>query len=201
MSQIAKGKYKYWISPEGLLQLEAWARDGLIDEQIAHNMDIAPSTLYAWKKDYPEISESLKKGKAVIDIQVENALIKRALGYEYDEVKEKYEYGDCTEKTITKKHIVPDTTAQIFWLKNRKFKEWGGQQQSKLNVQEVDQNDPSEIRDIMLAVVQMVAAGDMDLKMSNSIISACNSILTAIRTDEQEKKIDELEKILKSMKK
>lgn len=66
---------------EGLLQLEAWARNGLTDEQIAANMGIAPKTLYRWKERYPQIMQSLKRGKAIVDIQVENALLKRALGY------------------------------------------------------------------------------------------------------------------------
>ena len=47
---MAKGKYEYWLSPEGLLKLEGWARDGLIDEQIAANAGINPATLYDWKK-------------------------------------------------------------------------------------------------------------------------------------------------------
>ncbi|WP_332869675.1 transposase [Clostridioides difficile] len=113
-------KYEYWITEEGLIKIEGWARDGLIDEQIASKMNIAPSTLYDWKKKYSEISESLKKGKEVIDRQVENALLKRALGYEYDEIT--YEEGQETKRVT--KHVVPDTTAQIFWLKNRKPVEW-----------------------------------------------------------------------------
>ena len=67
---MAKGKYIDWIEPEGLLKLEGWARDGLVDEQIAQNIGIAASTLYEWKKQYPEISEALKKGKEVVDRQV-----------------------------------------------------------------------------------------------------------------------------------
>ena len=121
---MAKGKYEYWISPEGLLVIEGWARDGLTDEQIAENAGINPATLYVWKKKYPEISEALKKGKDVVDRQVENALLKRALGYEYEEVKEKFECGIITERTVTKKEVAPDTTAQIFWLKNRKPDKW-----------------------------------------------------------------------------
>ena len=81
---MAKGKYEYWLTSEGLLLLEGWARDGLTDEQIAHNMGISRSTLNQWKEKYPDISDTLKKGKEVVDRQVENALLKRALGYHYD---------------------------------------------------------------------------------------------------------------------
>ena len=104
--------------------LEAWARNGLTDEQIAHNMGINVATLYDWKKKYDEISESLKRGKEVVDILVENALLKRALGYTYEETSNKYECGVLTERKVTTKEVVPDTTAQIFWLKNRKPQEW-----------------------------------------------------------------------------
>ena len=78
---MAKGKYEQWLTKEGLLQLEAWARNGLTDEQIAANIGCACSTLYDWKGKYSEISEALKRGKDIVDIQVENALLKRALGY------------------------------------------------------------------------------------------------------------------------
>ena len=120
---MAKGKYKEWLEPEGLLKIEGWARDGLIDEQIAQNIGIAASTLYEWKNQYPEISEALKKGKEVVDRQVENALLKRALGYKYEEIKTE-ETEEGKKVTVTIKEVVPDVTAQIFWLKNRKPDQW-----------------------------------------------------------------------------
>lgn len=121
---MAKGKYQEWLEPEGLLKIEGWARDGLTEEQIAHNMGIGYSTLQAWKNKHKDILDTLKRGKEVIDRQVENALLKRALGYEYEEISEKYELGILTERKVTKKQVVPDTTAQIFWLKNRKPNDW-----------------------------------------------------------------------------
>ena len=132
---MAKGKFNDWLTEEGLLKIEAWARNGLTDEQIAHNMGIRRSTLYEWKKRFPVISDTLKKGKEVVDIQVENALLKRALGYSYTEVT-KERVIDYDPKTgeiigshmeITKeviKEVQPDVTAQIFWLKNRKPDVW-----------------------------------------------------------------------------
>ena len=84
--------------------------------------------MYDWQNRFPEVTEALKRGKEVVDQAVENALLKRALGYEYEEVKEITEGNEKgrdrkrIEKTI--KHVVPDVTAQIFWLKNRKPNEW-----------------------------------------------------------------------------
>lgn len=83
---MAKGKYKEWLEPDGLLLISAWARDGLTDEQIAHNMGVNVRTLYEYKNKYPQISQSLKKGKEVVDYEVENALLKRAMGYVSTEV-------------------------------------------------------------------------------------------------------------------
>jgi len=131
---MAKGKYEKWITEEGLVLLEGWARDGLTDEQIAHNVGVSRSTLNDWKKKYPDISDALKKGKEVVDLQVENALLKRALGYEYEEITKESQWNEKTneyELVITKsvkKRQAPDTTAQIFWLKNRRPDKWRDKQ-------------------------------------------------------------------------
>ena len=95
---MAKGKYTYWLTDEGLVKLEGWARDGLTDEQISQNCGITATTLYEWKNRFPEISEALKKGKEIVDYMVENALLKSAME--------------------------GNVTAQIFWLKNRRPGSW-----------------------------------------------------------------------------
>lgn len=127
---MAKGKYQRWLDPDGLTLLEGWARWGLTDEQIAKNCGCSVSTLYQWKKDFPEISEALKKGKDVVDLEVENALLKRARGFDYVETttervlnKETGKFEMVVTKKVTKM-VVPDTTAQIFWLKNRRPDRW-----------------------------------------------------------------------------
>lgn len=123
---MAKGKYQKWLTPDGRLLLEVWARDGLTDEQIAHNMGIRRSTLAEWKTKYPDISDALKKGKEVVDIEVENALLKRAKGFEYTETKIEQSAKDGRKVTLTKRYVAPETAAAIFWLKNRepeKFRE------------------------------------------------------------------------------
>lgn len=126
---MAKGKYQEWLEPEGLLKLEGWARDGLTDEQIAENIGIGYSTLQTWKSKYQDIRDTLKRGKEVVDRQVENALLKRALGYRYDEVTIE---GGVETKRVTKE-VIPDTTAQIFWLKNRKRETWADRQSIEMS--------------------------------------------------------------------
>lgn len=120
----AKPKVDDWLTNEGLILLNGWARDGLSNGQMAFNMGISQSTFYAWKSEHTEISDTIKKGKEIIDYEVENALLKSALGYEYIETHT----NASGEKTITKKYMKPDTTAIIFWLKNRKPNEWRDKQ-------------------------------------------------------------------------
>lgn len=149
---MAKGKYEEWLEPEGLLKIQGWARDGLTEEQIAHNMGIRRSTLSEWKKKFPDILDSLKQGKEVVDREVENALLNKALGFRVT-VKKSYKVKDViyengrkikeTEKiemVDEEQYIPPDTTAQIFWLKNRKPAEW----RDKQNV-EIEQSKPFEV--------------------------------------------------------
>nr|DAR79540.1 MAG TPA: terminase small subunit [Caudoviricetes sp.] len=127
-------KFKDWLEGDGLLKLEGWARDGLTDEQISRNMGIAYSTFREWKKKYSAFSAVLKRTKDIVDREVENALFKRAMGYKYDEVT--YERGEEVKRVT--KEVAPDTTAQIFWLKNRKPAEWRDkiEQQQTVTIQD-----------------------------------------------------------------
>jgi len=118
-----------WATKDGLTRLEGWARQGLTDKQIAeHKIGINEATFCRWKKRHPSILQALKKGKAPVDDEVENLLLKRARGYEYEEVTtEIIEQPDGTQRKRIKKvtkMVIPDTTAQIFWLKNRRPERW-----------------------------------------------------------------------------
>ena len=136
---MAKAKYAEWLEGDNLILLEGWVRDGLTDEQIAHNMGINRCTLREWRNKYAPIADILKRNKEVVDLEVENALLKSARGY--DAVEEVWERqfvvskGDydlvLTKKTV--KHIPASQTAQIFWLKNRKPKQWREKQEVEVN--------------------------------------------------------------------
>ena len=113
-----------WLTEDGLLKIQGWARDGLIEKQIAHNMGVSITTLKSWKGKFPQLVEAISKGKEVVDREVENALYKRALGYWVTETKTTTLPDGDVKTEETHRHIVPDTTAQIFWLKNRKPDQW-----------------------------------------------------------------------------
>lgn len=142
---MATGKVEKWIESDGLLLIEAWARDGLTDEQIAHNMGITRETLRVWKNKFSVISVALKRGKDVVDIEVENALLNKALGITKTinkPIKVKEVIYDNGKRISEKEHIEyaqeeiyipPDTTAQIFWLKNRKPEMWRDKQNVEVN--------------------------------------------------------------------
>ena len=129
---MAKSKWEQ--DKNKLILVEGWARDGLTDEQIANNLNISKDTFYEYKKKYPDFSDSLKRGKEIVDYEVENALLKRALGYNYEEKTYETIYDERTGRLIERltkrvtKQVSPDTTAQIYWLNNRKPKQWRNKQ-------------------------------------------------------------------------
>lgn len=89
---MAKGLYQKWLEADNLTLLQGWKRNGLTDEQIAHNMGISMYTLSRWKGKYKQIGQALKTGREVTNFIVENKLFQKA--------------------------IEGNTTAMIFWLKN-----------------------------------------------------------------------------------
>lgn len=117
-------KYKEWLTENGLLRIESWASDGLTNEDIAHNMGITRQTLNNWCKKYNSIFDALKKGREPVVRKLENSLIKKAQGFEYEEVTTEMWIDDNGEKrqkvSKHKKYSVPDTSAAIFLLKNYK---------------------------------------------------------------------------------
>jgi transposase len=119
-AQSMKSKWPQ-IAPR-LAEIEIWLRDGLTEAQVCKNLGISVNTLNEYKKKYQELSESIKRGRQPIVTEIENALVKRALGYEYDEVKTyiKDEDGKTVKYTEkTRKHLPPDVGACAILLKNK----------------------------------------------------------------------------------
>lgn len=131
-------KASEWRTEEGLIKIRGWARDGLTNEHIAEMMGIHRATLADWRNKYSDIDDALKKGKEVPDREIEEALFKKAKGFSVKVTKpikvKKITYDKVTGKKLKEEeqieyvedeiYIAPDTTAMIFWLKNRKPECW-----------------------------------------------------------------------------
>ena len=140
---MAKGKYHEWLTEDGLLKVQGWARDGLINEQIAKNMGISKKTLYEWCNRFSDLSNALKKSKEIVDREVENALLKRALGYRYEEKTQEIDEKGRKKLKVVQKEVLPDVTAQIYWLNNRKPADWRNKRKEEV-AEEIEYLDDIE---------------------------------------------------------
>lgn len=139
-------KVDYWLTDDGLILIEAWARDGYLLNEIADRMGIERYTLSKWRKRYPEIAQALNTGKELVDYKVENALLKAALGYTTKEIKvtlgKKIINGETFEvlKETTTREVAPNVTACMAWLNNRKHDQWKRNRDKVLELDEEDSN-------------------------------------------------------------
>jgi len=111
------------FKPEYAEQAAKLAKLGATDVQLADFFGVCIATIYNWKNDHPAFLDALKLSKEEADAIVEKSLYQRALGYEHDEVDIRVVGGEIVQ-TVVRKRYPPDTTAGIFWLKNRKPEQW-----------------------------------------------------------------------------
>lgn len=109
--------------PEFAQQAEKLCKLGATDADIASFFEVDVRTIYNWKIDYEDFFQALKRGKEEADELVERSLFKRATGYSHDAVKILQHEGQPVVIPYVE-HYPPDTTAAIFWLKNRRPDAW-----------------------------------------------------------------------------
>lgn len=106
---------------------------GATDNEIADFFQVDVSTINNWKTDYPEFFESIKAGKVEADSNVASSLYHRAIGYSHDDVDIRVVDKEIVETPLIK-HYPPDPTAAIFWLKNRRPKDWRDKQEIEAQI-------------------------------------------------------------------
>lgn len=111
--------------PEFVEQAAKLCALGMTDEEIGTFFGVEPVTIWRWKERYPEFCNAITTGGHLADERVERSLYKRAVGYNQPATKIFMPAG-ATEPVLVpyQEAITPDTTAQIFWLKNRRMKHW-----------------------------------------------------------------------------
>ncbi|MBR5809472.1 MAG: helix-turn-helix domain-containing protein [Clostridia bacterium] len=132
------GKVDFWLTPEGLILLRAKSRDSLTRNELAKKLEIAPKTLSIWESKYPQIEEALRQGREITDVQVENAILKKALGFETTEIKKVVKADGAEEITTIQKCVPPDVSAASVWLKNRCPERWRDKPQEEDSLSKVD---------------------------------------------------------------
>ena len=111
-------------------QAEKLCKLGATDIEIADFFSVNVATIHRWKSDHPEFCDAIKSGKVEADDRVVRSLYARAIGYEHDDVDIRAIEGKVV-KTPIRKLYPPDTTAAIFWLKNRDPEQWRDKQEIK----------------------------------------------------------------------
>lgn len=114
-------------------QAESLAMLGKTNTEIAEELKISTATLYNWQKEHPEFLEALKIGKESPNDNVEASLYKRANGYRFIEIKVVALPDGTERKEKTVKEIPPDPTSCIFWLKNRRPRQWRDRVQQEIS--------------------------------------------------------------------
>lgn len=133
MAKPRKDSYEVRVKPK-LALVTGWCRRGLSKEQIAENLGISLQSFDNYVKRYEEFADAVAEGAEELEIHIENALVKRALGYSYKEVTRErklvvnpetgeQEYKLVVTKSVTK-HVVPDVGAQQYYLEHRAPKRW-----------------------------------------------------------------------------
>ena len=144
MGNLKDSKVDYWLTDDGLELIKNWSRNTFTKSEIADRMGVNLNTLLKWQKQYVEINEAMNVTREIVDFQVENAVLKAALGYKTKEIKvtvgKKVVNGEMVEmlKETTVKEVPPNIKAAMFWLNNRKFDDW------KLNRDKVVEVDPDD---------------------------------------------------------
>lgn len=202
---MARAEYKKWLEPDNLTRLRSWARDGLTNEQIAKKIGVRRQTISEWSKKYPDIADALKKGKEVVDSEIEDSLISIMKKHtvtttQYKMVKKdafnlkaerskfanvyKLDHPNATKneiliataenvevyekipisKTVTE--VDPNTSAIIFWLKNRRPDVYRDQTFQKLN----EANARKTLAEAQLSEAQLKAIEESDDPSNKTII-------------------------------
>lgn len=147
-----KTKYEQWeeegVLEEKLALIKGWRMNGLTQQKIGENIGINEDTICVYKRRYPRFKEALDKGKEQADLEVEDALFKRAIGYTVTLNKQKVTKDGDVVDIKEDVHIPGDVGAQIFWLKNRRYTEW----RDKINFEDETKQNDGIIKELIGAI-------------------------------------------------
>lgn len=146
--------------PEYVEQAQKLCRLGATDAELADFFNVHVATLNRWKHEHPDFCASIKTGKDELDERVERSLYHRAVGYTF-ETEKVFQFQGQIVRTPTKEHVPPDTTAAIFWLKNRRSQDWRDVHKHEHGQPgDFDKMNADELRDYIAREAQELGVGN-----------------------------------------
>lgn len=147
----------FWLSPDGIELIAGWRREGLPLGVIAlEYIGCSEGTLKRWARGKKELADALLVSQAVTDVRVEQALLKRALGYDVIETKEELIEGEMRVTERSKKHVPPDVKACLSWLYSRRSDRWRAQQEPVDNMKD----QVKTAKEILVAIKEVAESGN-----------------------------------------
>lgn len=150
-----KQRRAFWMSNEGLVLIRGWRRQGIPVLKIATDyIGISGRAFQKWRDECPLMQQAVTVAKEVTNASVEEALLKRALGYDYWEETHEMVEGELVLTKMTKKHVSPDVKAIMHYLYNRLPNRWRALQEPLESTQYVD-----TVRNILVAMQEVSVKG------------------------------------------
>lgn len=143
------------IAPR-LKEIKQWYESGATDQEVYNKLNVSHDYYYKAIKEHPTLAELVKIGKEITDLKVINALLKSALGFEYEEVRTVVEEKNGKKHTRVekiKKYQPPNPTAMIFWLKNRSPEQWNDRRELILDTKDNEEKRKQLFMDMVKAEV------------------------------------------------
>lgn len=148
---------EFWLSPDGIDLIGGWRREGISLGTIAMEyIGCSEGTLKRWARGKKDLDNALRVSQDVTNTRVEQALLKRALGYDEEEVQEELVEGEMRVTKRTMKHVPPDVKACLAWLYSRRSDRWRSQQEPIDNVA----NEVKTAKQILVAIKEVAESGN-----------------------------------------
>lgn len=148
---------QFWLSPDGIELIGGWRREGIPIGVIALDyVGCSESTLKRWSREKIDLANALMVSQDVTNVRVEQALLKRALGYDVEEIKKELVEGEMrvTERTV--KHIPPDVKACLSWLYSRRSDRWRATQEPVDNLAD----EIKAAKEVIVAIKEVAESGN-----------------------------------------
>lgn len=127
------------------------AKIGATNALIAKKLKVNISTLFNWTKTHPGLKDSIICGRTEFESEVERALMKRAVGFTFNETKTIYNKDDdVITKHVTSKYYPPETSAAVFWLKNKFPDRWKERVESTVGLNDVTRSFLEQVINLSL---------------------------------------------------